>query len=204
VSGVGGWLADQREADAAAAVRAVRAHPPRCFGAESVTAACAGVAVRDGVVPAPVGALADRPKVCMQDIGVAKLRVCDYGPDPADAKLDIAVVGDSHAAHWMSAFQVIAKQQKWHVSTLLKGSCPLIDARRTSSGAEADSCETWKRRGARVARGAPRGPVRRGVGELGQPVPDVVRRRLVPDRGGRLRLGLEPAAGVGPRRDRHP
>ena len=79
----------------------------------------------------------------MQDIGVAKLRVCDYGPDPADAKLDIAVVGDSHAAHWMSAFQVIAKQQKWHVSTLLKGSCPLIDARRTSSGAEADSCETW-------------------------------------------------------------
>jgi peptidoglycan/LPS O-acetylase OafA/YrhL len=143
VSGVGGWLAGQREADAAAEVRALRADPPRCFGAESVTPECAGVAVRDGVVPAPVGALSDRPKVCMQDIAVARLRVCEYGPDPADAELSIAVVGDSHAAHWMSAFQVVAKREKWHVATMVKGSCPLTDARRTSSPAEADSCEDW-------------------------------------------------------------
>jgi len=143
VSAAGGWLAGQREDAAAAAVSAVRADPPRCFGAESVTPECAGAAARDGVVPAPVGALADRPKVCMQEIASAKLRVCDYGPDPADARLSIAVVGDSHAAHWMAAFQVIAKREKWHVSTMLKGSCPLTDARRTSSPAEADSCEAW-------------------------------------------------------------
>ena len=139
----GGRLAGRAEDAAAAEVRAVRSDTPPCFGAESVTPACAGVAAPREVVPAPVGALADRPKVCMQDIGVARLRVCEYGPDAADAELGIAVVGDSHAAHWMSAFQVLAKREKWHVATMLKGSCPLTDARRTSSPAESDSCVSW-------------------------------------------------------------
>jgi hypothetical protein len=143
VAGAGGWLASRSEAAATEQVRAVRADPPRCFGAESVTPACAGVPVRGGVVPAPVAALADRSRLCMQKIDSARLRVCEYGPDAADAKLGVAVVGDSHAAHWMAAFQDIARRERWHVATLLKGSCPLTDAQRTSSPAEAGSCTAW-------------------------------------------------------------
>jgi hypothetical protein len=106
---------------------------------------------------------------------VSKLRVCDYGPDPGDAKLDVAVVGDSHAAHWIGAFQTIAKREKWHVATLLKGSCPLTTRGARRAGPRRTAAAMWNGAAQQWLAAHP-SPVRRRVGELGQPLPDLVRR----------------------------
>ena len=96
-------------------------------------------------MPSPVAAFDDKPKTCMQAIDKAALEVCSSGPSVATAKRQVAVIGDSHAMHWMPTLQLIAKQQQWHLTALLKGSCPLTEAVRTSTPEQAASCVTWNK-----------------------------------------------------------
>jgi hypothetical protein len=39
----------------------------------------------------------------------------------------IALIGDSHAAMWMPAFQQIAAQQHWRLDLMAKEACPIMD-----------------------------------------------------------------------------
>jgi peptidoglycan/LPS O-acetylase OafA/YrhL len=126
-------------------VSTVRESPPACFGAVALDPkqpACRNINTGTPV-PSPVAAFDDKPRTCMQAIDKAALRVCGSGPSAAKAKRQIAVIGDSHAMHWVPALQLLAKQQQWHVTTLLKGSCPLTHAVRVMSRAEAASCVAW-------------------------------------------------------------
>ena len=66
---------------------------------------------------------------------------CTYG-DP-DASRTIAVVGSSHAEHWMSAMEVLAEQYQFRVIVYLKMGCPLTAS--PVFGAASPYCDEWSR-----------------------------------------------------------
>jgi peptidoglycan/LPS O-acetylase OafA/YrhL len=50
---------------------------------------------------------------------------CSYGP--RNAAFTVALVGDSHAAHWFPALEAISKQRGWKIVPMVKVSCPFMD-----------------------------------------------------------------------------
>ena len=46
-----------------------------------------------------------------------------------DGRFTVALVGDSHAAHWFPALERLAKHKGWRIVTFVKVSCPFIDMR---------------------------------------------------------------------------
>ena len=58
----------------------------------------------------------------------------------------VALIGDSHAAHWFPALQQIAKQRGWQLLMWTKAACGIADARIWSTGLsrEYTECEQWR------------------------------------------------------------
>ena len=134
------------EVQAVSKVKSLRTNAPACLGAAALDPAkpeCAGAMDNSRPVPDPIAALEDRPKGCMQTIDAAALRVCTFGVPAAKATANVAVIGDSHAMHWMATMQQAAIQQRWHLTSMTKGSCSFTMAVRTSSPAQAKSCSDW-------------------------------------------------------------
>jgi hypothetical protein len=69
---------------------------------------------------------------------------CVYG-DRAGA-LTVALVGDSHAAHWFPAFDLMARQRGWRLVPFTKFSCVFVDMRIWSPllKREYTECEKWR------------------------------------------------------------
>lgn len=65
---------------------------------------------------------------------------CDFGDVTSD--FTVAVVGDSHAAMWMPAFDNIGRAKGWHIIQIAKAGCPLIDmpVYSTTHGTTYDAC----------------------------------------------------------------
>jgi hypothetical protein len=78
----------------------------------------------------------------LQDAGV-RSKPCIYG----DRKSSISVVlfGDSHAAAWFPALNLISQQQHWRLVDLTKAGCPLADVRVSRGGAPYNNCTAWRR-----------------------------------------------------------
>ncbi|GAA3607646.1 acyltransferase family protein [Marihabitans asiaticum] len=51
---------------------------------------------------------------------------CTYGDGPTR----IALVGNSHAGHWLPALQIIAEKNDWAITTFLVSRCAVTDARQ--------------------------------------------------------------------------
>jgi hypothetical protein len=66
---------------------------------------------------------------------------CSYGHDDADTT--VALVGDSKAAQWAPALQVLAEQNGWRVTTFTKSRCSFTSAPVTVDGDVYDSCTEW-------------------------------------------------------------
>jgi len=58
----------------------------------------------------------------------------------------VALVGDSHAAMWDPAFQLVAEQRHWRLETMAKVTCPLQELHIVSPylGREYTECEQWR------------------------------------------------------------
>jgi len=71
---------------------------------------------------------------------------CVYG-DPAGA-ITVALVGDSHAAHWFPAVELLARQRGWRLVPFTKCSCVFVDMRIWSPRLKREytECETWRER----------------------------------------------------------
>ncbi len=84
------------------------------------------------------GCLLGQPQVDLPD--------CAYG-DPNGATT-VAVVGDSHAAHWFPALEPIAKANGWRLVPFIKLSCRFIDMSVFSYwyGRMYTECDTWRQR----------------------------------------------------------
>ena len=78
----------------------------------------------------------------LQDSGV-KSKPCVYGD--RQSHITVAVIGDSHAAGWFPALNIISKQQHWRLVDLTKASCPPAEVNVTRHGVPYPNCTTWRR-----------------------------------------------------------
>ncbi|GAA4814499.1 acyltransferase family protein [Nocardioides caeni] len=101
-----------------------------CFGAAALEpgADCEPVSY-DELLPAPVLAAKDKSEA-YKDVGGQQCwsftpefpdRPCTFG-DP-DGDVTIALVGNSHAGHWLPALQRVASNRGWRVDTYLASQC---------------------------------------------------------------------------------
>ncbi|WP_275041804.1 acyltransferase family protein [Nocardiopsis baichengensis] len=97
------------------------------------------------IFPSPVDALDDLPSVydddCQSMPGDRSADPCAYGPEDADVR--VAVVGDSHAAHWVPAVREVADEHGWRVSTFTKSSCPFTSETVTRDDRPYKECTDW-------------------------------------------------------------
>ncbi|MEO6470735.1 MAG: acyltransferase family protein, partial [Aeromicrobium sp.] len=97
-----------------------------CFGANAM-APGATCSVRNSgpVVPAPAQAAEDMSDA--YDNGCRELRPfketvsCTYGDPKGD--VSIALIGNSHAVHWLPALDRVAKKSGWRITTYLASGC---------------------------------------------------------------------------------
>ncbi|UYQ77580.1 acyltransferase [Glutamicibacter sp. JL.03c] len=115
---------------------------PEGFGAASLGhGAPAFVTDQHQVVPVPAEAAKDLPDIgnCVQNPQSTQIKECEFGNK--DATFTVALVGDSHAAHWFEALNEYAKSKGWKVVTYLKNSCPLNEAQRKADKDGSINCQ---------------------------------------------------------------
>ena len=84
------------------------------------------------------------PEHCAEQVDDVKPAGCVYG-DP-DGTFTIALVGDSHAGEWFSAFEGLARAQGWRLVPYVKVSCPFIDMQVIHFDLKREyfECATWR------------------------------------------------------------
>ena len=100
---------------------------PRCFGAASRDPQhpCHNPALRLLVVPTPSEALITPAAPCTLVPSAGPPEVCAFGVPPDQAVSTFALIGDSHAAHWRAALEVVAQAKHWRGLSLDHSLCPL-------------------------------------------------------------------------------
>ncbi|MEQ1874039.1 MAG: acyltransferase family protein [Ilumatobacteraceae bacterium] len=81
------------------------------------------------------------PDDCILEIGEIELKQCVYG-DSAGA-VTIVLFGDSHAAQWMPAIDLVAKQNAWKLVVHTKKACPSAEI-PTVSDPDYTDCAVWR------------------------------------------------------------
>ncbi|MDG4808630.1 acyltransferase family protein [Micromonospora sp. WMMD1120] len=119
--------------------------------APPVEAAPAGAVPVDSparITPDPLHARDDVADVyrddCVTQASDASLRSCVYGD--RDSSVEVALAGDSHAAHWVPALQVIAAERGWRLVTYIKTACSFLSTPISVAGRPDHSCTEWNRR----------------------------------------------------------
>ena len=129
---------------------------PRCFGAAArARRRCRNPSLRRVVIPGPSRALLTPDAPC-RPRGRNRYRVivpCEFGDPLAKDGPHVALIGDSHAAHWRAAVDVAAKAAGWRAVAIASPGCsfstevypapPPIPERCRRHSAEA---LTWLRR----------------------------------------------------------
>ncbi|HYI32805.1 MAG TPA: acyltransferase family protein [Glaciibacter sp.] len=147
--GITAYVGNASEADAVRAANVVAeavATSDSCFGAGAAdSTGCADIEY-PALTPNPSSVANDLPTVyedaCYSEISDAELLSCTSGT--AGAPYRVALVGDSHAAHWFPAIDRLATERGWELSPYLKSACPQSMAdKHDDVAAVADSCRDW-------------------------------------------------------------
>ncbi|NLT56937.1 MAG: acyltransferase [Actinomycetales bacterium] len=145
----GTWADVRHRVDRAEQVaeRALAERTP-CFGAAALDPSgnCTPP-FGDMIVPDLAGAIAQYQRsvaraYCFSETDNAQLVTCSFGP--GDAKVHLALFGDSHAMQWFPAVQEIAEKRGWRITTFLKASCgpSLAETVRTTARHQ-EHCRAW-------------------------------------------------------------
>ncbi|GAM45044.1 acyltransferase [Nocardia seriolae] len=79
---------------------------------------------------------------CISDFDTRAVITCNYGDH--DARRTLAVVGNSHAEHWIPALQILGEQYHFRVVVYLKMGCPLTVAEEPLyKGQQNPDCRDW-------------------------------------------------------------
>lgn len=109
------------------------AYSKRCRGAAATTPGRRCARTR-AVTPTPEEALLTPNVVCESAAaGDDQFAQCTYGVDPAQATGTLGVIGDSHAAHWRGAIDLVARARGWHVIEFARPHCPFTLTATTQS-----------------------------------------------------------------------
>jgi hypothetical protein len=132
-------------ARAAPAQRRLIAADPPCFGAAARAGdhpPCdPGLAFMAQPAPAEAPLIPNVPcsPVEQQDL----VAVCAFGVAPAGATATVALVGDSHAAHWRGALEEVAQARGWRALSITRDGCPLSLATRNTAEPARSQCLRW-------------------------------------------------------------
>jgi len=124
--------------------KVVEQRPP-CFGAAArdEEKPCRNPALRTQVVPLPVAAKTEEYAPCQRFHREGGLSQCDFGVQPEKASRTIALVGDSHASHWRTPLDAVAKQNGWAGVSITRTSCPFSEASKQLAEPTRSQCEDW-------------------------------------------------------------
>lgn len=144
-------FAQQRAADAENdRVQALLSDPSSCFGSRALVNGDPCTPHGRDLITSPEFALGDKPDP--YDDGCWILgdfndqKTCHYGSDDPDAT-KIALVGNSHAGHWLPALQQIAETDNWSITTYLISECYTVDVRiQFETEERSDNCQVWNER----------------------------------------------------------
>lgn len=119
---------------------------PRCFGAASRNPRfrCTNRDLRMTVIPPPDEAVLS-PNARCTIVSMSVPYTCQFGVRAAIANRTVALVGDSHAAHWRGALEVVAQARRWRGFSLTRSGCPFSTASPDLPRARRASCARWRR-----------------------------------------------------------
>jgi hypothetical protein len=123
------------------------AEPP-CFGAAARDRLhpCRNPRLLRTVTPTPDGALLTPNAPCRPAARVDLITPCTFGVQAEQARSTVALVGDSHAAHWRGALEVASQALRWAGISVTRSSCPFTDAyQEQATSARTGRCTSWKR-----------------------------------------------------------
>jgi peptidoglycan/LPS O-acetylase OafA/YrhL len=125
----------------------VLAAAPPCFAAAARDPEhpCTNPKLRLTVVPTPIEAHRQRNSPCPKLEVRGLLYVCGFGAPAAKATTTVALVGDSHAAHWRAALDVVAKAKNWTGVSISHTGCPLSKATKNLPEPRRTQCVRWNR-----------------------------------------------------------
>ena len=99
------------------------------------------------ITPNPQDAPGDNPPVydngCHLDYGESSPNWCIFGDTTSN--VNVAVIGDSHAAQWLPALQSVADKRKWKLWFSTKSACPFLDAPIEYRNQPYQECAEWNR-----------------------------------------------------------
>ncbi|WP_410809127.1 acyltransferase family protein [Micromonospora sp. 067-2] len=132
-----------------AAPSAPAAAPGAAALGSSPRTSSAGVPVDQvaSITPNPMSAKQDawlQNASCHLDAVSSTPKACLHGKE--DATTTIALVGDSHADHWIPALRKAAETNGWRLVTYTKSGCPFLTAEITQDGRPYSSCTEWNRK----------------------------------------------------------
>lgn len=92
---------------------------------------------------------------CFAHTPTFPLTTCQRGYPASGAVGHVAVIGNSHAGHWLSAIEQIAMKRRWAVTTYLGSGCASADlAQNWPTPETVAACQAWaEAAAARVAHG---------------------------------------------------
>jgi hypothetical protein len=127
------------------AVPAEAAATPKCFGAAArdPQRRCENPRLRLVVRPTPDEAALTPNLACTRAQLTEVLDQCAYGVPAGDARETVAMIGDSHAAHWRAALAVVARRKHWRVLEIARPHCPLTTATPDSGEPVSSDCGKW-------------------------------------------------------------
>jgi peptidoglycan/LPS O-acetylase OafA/YrhL len=141
------WSFQQREEAARDALASAVSGDQACFGAAALDphGSCPPT-LKGPVVPAPAEAVNDKSQAydqhCWAYAPHFELHTCVFG-DPR-GKVQVALVGNSHAGEWLPAVQRIAERRGWRVTTYLASECSATRARlEWDAAGQSSACWDW-------------------------------------------------------------
>lgn len=103
----------------------------------------------DRLITPPEFAVGDQPDPYRDECWVlgdfTDQRSCHYGSDSPEA-LKVALVGNSHAGHWLPALQQIDESTPWSITTYLISECFTVDIPIDFGDERTKNCSIWNDR----------------------------------------------------------
>jgi hypothetical protein len=118
----------------------------RCFGAASrdTRKPCSNPQLTYAVVPKPDDAVITPNIPCTPLRPVELIIPCEFGVPAAEARNTVALIGDSHAAHWRAALEVVSQAVKWRGVSITRSGCPYTRATaRLDPPSRRAACVRW-------------------------------------------------------------
>jgi hypothetical protein len=118
----------------------------RCLGAAArdPVKPCVNPQLKRSVTPSPSDAPLIPGTRCTKLPAEDLVVPCSFGAAAASARGTLALVGDSHAAHWRPTVTRLAQRIGWRGVTMTLNSCGLTTVPRGLPEPEASNCARWK------------------------------------------------------------